>query len=736
MAASRNKKEQLYHVSGEEKSVGEIFHENRDMYDGHSGVQKSTAHGVGRTFVGWETDISIKSNYNRSDYEHFNSNETIPKTHNEILRVCMTAYDKVGIIKNVIDLMSDFGSQGIRLQHPNPRIERFYNKWFFEKVNGRDRSERFLNLFYRTANVVVNRAFGKISPRQADDMKKAHGIDNDDIQLEEPKPNKRQIPLQYSFLNPLSVEVIGGNISNFIGKPLYGLKISSSLKHEIHRLERSNDETSRGILDSLPNNIKEAIKSGKQIIPLDPAKTDAFFYKKDDWDMWAKPMVYSILDDLIMLEKMKLADISALDGAISNIRLWNLGIIGDGPNSSILPTKGQMSRLRNILASNTGGGTLDLVWGPELSFEETSTNVHNFLGETKYKPTLDAIYDGLGIPPTLRSGGAASNSNNFIALKTLVERLQYGRDALTDFWNKEIKLVQKAMGFRFPATVVFDQMILSDEAAEKQILINMVDRDIISSDTLLERFDIKPELEALRVKRSAAKRESGSMPDKASPFHNPQFEEDYKKIILQQGGVAPSEIGVELLPKKEGEQSRHDQQKELQLELKQIDAKQKNKDESNKPKGDAGRPKNVTETKKRKPKPKDKPRQNTKGNQYDFVSMFIWANEAQKDISKIVTPAILSAYEKKDVRSLTKGEAEELEYIKAGVLFSIYPYDEIDEQKVYNSLQNNNPITKEHQTAIDSFRNQFAIQNDRSPTVEEMRQIYSSVFSLIYEEEE
>lgn len=54
----------------------------------------------------------------------------------------MQAYDKVGIVRNVIDLMGDFASQGLTLVHPNKSIERFYRKWF-ENVNGLDRSERF-----------------------------------------------------------------------------------------------------------------------------------------------------------------------------------------------------------------------------------------------------------------------------------------------------------------------------------------------------------------------------------------------------------------------------------------------------------------------------------------------------------------------------------------------------------------------------------------------------------------
>lgn len=73
---------------------------------------------------------------------------------------------------------------------------------------------------------------------------------------------------------------------------------------------------------------------------------------------------------------MKLADMSALDGAISNIRLWKLGDL----DNKILPTKTSINKLRNILASNVGGGTMDLVWGPELDFKESATEVHKFLG--------------------------------------------------------------------------------------------------------------------------------------------------------------------------------------------------------------------------------------------------------------------------------------------------------------------------------------------------------------------
>jgi hypothetical protein len=134
-------------------------------------------------------------------------------------------------------------------------------------------------------------------------------------------------------------------------------------------------------------------------------------------------MIGSILDDIIMLEKMKLADIAALDGAISNVRLWTIGDL----DHKIIPKKAVIDKLKNILASNVGGGTMDMVWGPELKFTESQSQVYRFLGSEKYQPVLTSIYAGLGIPPTLTGASSGGGyTNNYVSLKTLIERLEYG----------------------------------------------------------------------------------------------------------------------------------------------------------------------------------------------------------------------------------------------------------------------------------------------------------------------
>ena len=92
---------------------------------------------------------------------------------------------------------------------------------------------------------------------------------------------------------------------------------------------------------TLPQDLYNRLKNGERTIPIDLNKVDFHFYKKDDWMVWSDPMISSILDDIIMLEKMKLADMAALDGAISNVRLWTVGDL----DHKIIPTKAVINKL-------------------------------------------------------------------------------------------------------------------------------------------------------------------------------------------------------------------------------------------------------------------------------------------------------------------------------------------------------------------------------------------------------
>ena len=633
--------------------------------DAYTGLPKTQGNHY-RHFIDLEPNRSVKPGFTSRDYYAFRPDEAVPQQQRRIIKMCMDAYDKVGIIRNIIDLMGDFGSQGINIVHRDKSVEKFYQQWF-KNVNGKERSERFLNNLYRCGNVIIHRSYANITPQLKNYMK---ALAND-IKVEVPNVPENQIPWRYNFFNPLTVKMKDGNLSLFMGLQNYTITTNSYFD----RFKAGEIPTD--VLESLPVNIKQSLMRGEKDIPLDPERLSIFYYKKDDWRQWANPMIYAILDDIVMLEKMRLADLSALDGAISNIRLWTLGNL----EHKILPNKAAINKLRDILASNVGGGTMELVWGPELSFQESSSEVYKFLGSEKYTSVLNSIYAGLGVPPTLT--GMANNgggfTNNFISLKTLLERLQYGRDQLVKFWDKELEIVRKAMGFRYKAHIQFDQMTLSDEAAEKNLLIQLADRDIISHETLLERFKEIPQIENIRLKRELAKRDTTG-PQKASPFHNANFDQDMKKI------------------EKQG------QLNEKQEKLKQKTSKNQNIQQS-------GRPPNTKDNGPRKQRT-ETPRSKT-----GVADLILWAENSWNKISSIINEAYLKNNNKKNSRQLTKAEISDLENLKLQVFSNIEPFSEITSSSVLNSLkvnksinrkftnyQNFNDIDMQNMT-IDNYRN-------------------------------
>jgi hypothetical protein len=625
-----------------------------DLYasagDQYTGVTKSTASHY-RDFRDIEPNKSVRPGFTRYDYDAFRPDEQIPRRQKRLIKMCMDAYDKVGIIRNVIDLMGDFGSQGIDIIHENKSVETFYKQWF-KKVDGKERSERFLNNLYRTGNVIIYRSTAKITPAVTKYIKSMAA----DIKVNVPKFENQTIPWRYNFFNPVSVDAKDGKLNILFGRKDYQITSTSFI-------DNFRDGTIPAqFLDTLPPDVKNKIKNGEQKIPLDPERLSLFFYKKDDWMEWANPMIYAILDDIIMLEKMRLADLSALDGAISNIRLWTLGNL----EYKILPTKAGINKLRDVLSSNAGGGTMELVWGPELTYTESNSQVYKFLGSEKYTSVLNSIYAGLGVPPTLTglAGNGGGFTNNFISLKTLVERLQYGRELLAKFWEKEIEIVRQAMGFRKPAHIQFDQMSLSDEATEKNLLIQLADRDIISHETVLQRFKEIPSIEKIRLKREQKDRTNDSYPDKAGPFHNPNHKQEMQKIERQ------GDINQKLQQDKE----------------------------QNKPVNPNGRPplkQDEGPRKKRTETPRSKP---------GVAELIVWSQDAFDKISEVTTTAFLGFKNKANMRKLTKSEVAELESVKLDILTNTKLMSDVSEESIYNTLKANKKAPQEFLNTLKSLK--------------------------------
>jgi hypothetical protein len=405
-----------------------------------------------------------------------------------------------------------------------------------------------------------------------------------------------------------------------------------------------------------------------------------------------------------------------------------------------------------MLCNNVGGGVMDLVWGPELELTETKTDIHHFLGNTKYEPVLTSIYAGLGIPPTLTGAagqGGGGFTNNFISLKTMTERLQYGRDALVAFWEEEVRLVQRAMGFRFPAQLTFDRMVLSDEAAEKALLLDLWDRNLISDETVRQHFKEDPDVEQARVRREWRAQQNQQVPLKVSPFHNANGELDLKKTFAAQGMVTPSQVGLELDPKKAGETTLVDQQAKIQQKAARTDMAATKQDQDHQYRterlqlrhgvhplqqpaqpGQPGRPQGAKDSGPRKQK-RVLPR--SKADASDravFLDTLAWADRALADIGRLAAPAYLKALKKKTLRELSQAENRAFEEYKFYALCQVDPFAELTARTLAGiggkALTVPAAVDELLKTTVAKHRE----SRGEEPTVEDLRKYRAGVYAL------
>ena len=109
----------LYSTWVDDTSKDKAFAEANEAYNQNAPIQNDKAIGYSyRNYIDVEPNKSVRTSMTRNDYYRFRPEESMPTRQKRIMKMCMDAYDRVGIIRNVIDLMGDFAAQGIDIVHP------------------------------------------------------------------------------------------------------------------------------------------------------------------------------------------------------------------------------------------------------------------------------------------------------------------------------------------------------------------------------------------------------------------------------------------------------------------------------------------------------------------------------------------------------------------------------------------------------------------------------------------
>jgi len=603
---------------------------------------------VGSFFSDSDKGTKVRSPYDRSVYEYFRPNERIPTGNSQkelqnIMRLCRHAYDSVGVVRSVVDLMSEFAAEGVQIVHEDEIPNTFYQNWA-KKVNLADRAERFANWLYKTGNVVVRRNVGILDGeslnklRQIKDFSIVHSA-------------TVEIPISYIFYDPSRVDLVGEKLATFSEEKRYALSVPLSNFEDIHT---RNPKIRDLIMQNVPDEIKKLFDKknftnnqmyGVSIL-LPSDKIFVGYYKKDDDEIWARSFIYAILGDIFYNNKLKTAKTAGLDGLINVVRLWKLG----DHTMELLPSPVAGSKLAGILEQNVGGGSVDIIWDSAIKLEEFYPPIDKIIG---VQENYQSILLGLGVPENLIGGlnKQSAAGNTTVGLKNLIKRIEAGRRVIKEWLEKEIDIIHNQMGFRKRPEIRFTHSDLHDERVYYNLLLQLVDRNILPDERILELLDEIPDFELSRVRQQEIERKTGDRPPKAGTFNNPQIETQHKHEIK--------------LRKIQQESTNSNNETKRKLEER---------------KSPNGRP----------PGSKDsQPR--TRGPNKVEVPMgklVIEANNIYNIIDKFVTDLMLNYWSVGSVRELTKERKTELELYKNQLFIQCVPFQEVTQDKIKEYFDN------------------------------------------------
>ncbi len=663
-------------------------------------------------------DISTRTGYNRYNLDAQRSDDKLPTEHAEIILACQAVYRKVGMVRNIIDLMTDFAAEGLELQHTQKTQERFFREWA-RRVNLAGRAHDFMKLLMRDANVIVRRKNAFITQPAMKEMSRGgvSGLDIiDETKVSDPvekikttkkQTKKREIPWRYTFLSPVVIEKIGGEVGRFFGSDALGMRIPMSLRNAI---KRPKTDAEKEFIKKLPPEVIRSAKKSGTLVGLDMDKIYVDYYKKDDWEDWGTPFLYGVLEDVMFKEKMRLADMAALDGVINVIRLWKLG----KSDQQILPTSAAVDKLIGILQNNTGGGVMDLVWDDMIDLKVEYPPVDKILGAEKYVGVNGDIVRGIGIPESLVGGaglGTGNSQSAFVQLKTLVERLEYVRNAAIRWIDGELRLVADAMGFKRIPTINFGIMSLRDEAAEKQLMIQLLDRGIISSEKASETFGTNYMIELERLKSEQGVRDANpGVLEKSGPYNRPfSVMEKQNKLSIELEKVKQGFRRDSTYPPKSGDDGNNGGG--------DNPSGDQPSDEGNNP---PGRPPSTKDT-----KPRNERTPTTQS------VLHIIAEGLLDNVDQLFDTSYLKQNNVKNMRSLTKTQRSELEGVKRGILSVLRPNDVVTKQLITERLDTTSNSSRRMEACFVELVVAFTSSTQKEPTVKERRMLVTHAWATV-----
>lgn len=337
----------------------------------------------------------------------------------DTILLCQKAYWNVPIFRNTIDLMTEFSMSGIVFGGGNKESRKFFNIWA-KKINLWQLTDMFFREYFRSGNVFLYKLFGEFKGESLKQLK--------EMQFAEAA---LKIPLKYLLLNPYDIQVLS---SSSFTSPIYNKKLNA---FELGALLKPVTQEDKQIASTIPELKRVKNKNERVVIDLDSDRLISIFYKKQDYEAFAVPMGFPVLEDINWKLELKKVDM-----AISRTIQQSVLLITQG-DSETGPSAKSQDALRTIFENGSVGRVLIADYTTKAQF--LTPDIGDILNPEKYEVVDRDIR--LGLNNVIF--GDDKYANMSVKLDAFFKRLEFAREEfMIKFLKPQVEEIAKIMNFK------------------------------------------------------------------------------------------------------------------------------------------------------------------------------------------------------------------------------------------------------------------------------------------------
>jgi hypothetical protein len=400
------------------------------------------------------------------------------------VELCRKAYANVSIFRNTVDILAELSNSKIYLKGGSAKSRKFIEAWL-KKIGIYNFTKQYFKERFLSGNIFIYRIDASFNDSEFKKLIKSFGA------------KKNKIPYRYIVLNPS--DVLARDVTSFSDN-VYVKAIS---KYEAERLKNPKTENDRLVYDGLPEDVKKRIQDNGYTnslpieLPLDPDKIYTSFYKKQDYEPFAVPFGFPVLDDINLKLEYKKID-QAICRTVENVIL--LITQGDEKHG---PNKIALEKLQAMFENQAISRVLVSDFTTKMDF--IVPDLKKVLGKEKYEIVDKDIKEGL---MNIVGGSDEKFANQSSKFALIMERVVEGQEEFLEIIQPEIEKVCESMGLKQVPTAAFTKSNLKDSNAQMvKVISRFVELGIFTPQDAFKAFDegTFPEMEDLLENQKAFK---------------------------------------------------------------------------------------------------------------------------------------------------------------------------------------------------------------------------------------